>query len=353
MLIMKLLWQLLSNLFNRDMIDKQVVLKIWIEKKVGCGEDAPPLLIVKGNSCAVGVFDGMGGAGAKNCDSSSAGADHTQAYVSSRIVCSSVDTFLHNHLPTYDITAEDMKAVIIRKLREEKETFVPMSTSSLRSKLVREYPTTLAIVSLQECDKSYHVDSYWAGDSHCYLWTKDGFFQISKDDLEENNDPMENLHNDSPISNCICADRDFTIHHNHIVLKKEPVIILCATDGCFGYYQSPMHFEYVLKLCLQKAKNEQEWEQMIKDEILKVTGDDCSLSLIAIGYSSFVELKKSMKSSSVVGFPKIVEQEETMAWIEQELAREKEKYEQNLTTGWNSYKQKYMKYINNENNGNA
>lgn len=350
---MKLLWQLLSNLFSRDMIDKQVILKIWIEKKVGCGEDAPPLLIVEGNSCAVGVFDGMGGAGAKNCNSSSAGADRTQAYVSSRIVCSSVDTFLHNHLPTNDVTVEDMKAVIIRKLREEKETFAPKDTSSLRSKLVREYPTTLAVVSLQECDKSYQVDSYWAGDSHCYLWTKDGFFQISKDDLEENNDPMENLHNDSPISNCICADRDFTIHHNHIVLKKEPVIILCATDGCFGYYQSPMHFEYVLKYCLQKAKNEQEWEHMIKDEVLKVTGDDCSLSLIAKGFSSFIELKKSMKSSSVVGFPKIVEQEETMAWIEKELAIEKEKYEQNLAIGWNSYKQNYMKFINNENNGNA
>ena len=175
----------------------------------------------------------------------------------------------------------------------------------------------------------------------------------SKDDLEDNNDPLENLHNDSPISNCICADRDFTIHQNPIELKKEPVIILCATDGCFGYYQTPMHFEYVLKSCLQRAKNEKEWEQMIIDEVSKVTGDDCSLSLIAKGYSSFDELKKSMKLSSVVGFPQLVEQEQTIAWAEQELAKEKEKYEHNIITGWNSYKQNYMKFINNEDNGNA
>ena len=295
----------------------------------------------------------MGGAGATVCDSSSFGVGHTQAYISSRIVRFAMDTFLHNHLPTDDVAVEDMKAVIKRILREEKDTFSPKATSSLRSKLVREYPTTLAITTLQEYDSSYKVDSYWAGDSHCYLWTKDGFFQISQDDLEENNDPMENLHNDSPISNCICADRDFTIHHNPIELKKEPIIILCATDGCFGYYQTPMHFEYVLKSSLQKAKNENEWEQMIKDEVLKVTGDDCSLSLIAKGYSSFEELKKSMKSSPVVGFSGIVEQEQTIAWTEQELAKEKEKYEQNIVAGWNSYKQNYMKYINNEDNGNA
>lgn len=333
--------------------NKDILVSFMTEKKVGYGEDAPPLLIAKGKGCAVGVFDGMGGAGAKICESSSLGVGYTQAYVSSRIICSSMVIFLQNHLPTDDVTVEDMKAVIKRKLHEEKETFVPKVISSLRSKLVREYPTTLAIVTLQEHDNSYHVDSYWAGDSHCYLWTKDGFFQISRDDLEENNDPMENLHNDSPISNCICADRDFTVNHNSIELKKDPVIILCATDGCFGYYQTPMHFEYVLKSCLQEAKNDKEWERMIKDAVSKVTGDDCSLSLIAKGFPSFEELKKSMKQSPVIGFPQIVEQEQIIAWTEQELAKEKEIYEQSITAGWNTYKENYMKFINNEDNGNA
>lgn len=354
MLIMKQLWLLLLSLFRNNMKNNNIIeVHFMIEKKVEHGEDAPPLLIAKGNSYAVGVFDGMGGAGAKICDMSSVGAGYTQAYISSRIVCSSMDTFLHNHLPTDDVTVEAMKEVIKRKLHEEKETFEPKAISSLRSKLVREYPTTMAIVTLQEYDKLCKIDCFWAGDSHCYLWTKKGFFQISRDDLEDDNDPMENLHNDSPISNCICADRDFTIHHNSIELEKEPIIILCATDGCFGYYQTPMHFEYVLKSCLQEAKNEKEWEQKINDEVLKVTGDDCSLSLIARGYSSFDELKKSMRLSSVVGFPQLAEQEKTISWLEQELSKEKEKYEQDIIVRWNSYKQNYMKYINNEDNGNA
>lgn len=351
---MKQLWQLLLNLFNAGKVkDKEDIhITIWIEKKVELGEDAPPLLIQKGKACAVGVFDGMGGAGATSCNSS-IGDGHTQAYVSSRIVSSSMDTFLQNHLPTDDVAAEDMKAVIMRKLREEKEAFPPKVMSSLRSKLVRDYPTTLAIVTFQEHDKAYQVDSYWAGDSHCYLWTKGGFFQISKDDLEDNNDPMKNLHNDSPISNCICADREFFIHHKSIPLPKEPVIILCATDGCFGYYPTPMHFEYVLKSCLQEAKDKEEWKMKIMNKILKVTGDDCSLSLIAMGFSSFAELKKSMKDSAVERFSKLIKQEETITYFEKELANEKEKYEQNVASGWEVYKKDYMKYINDENNGNA
>ena len=341
------------NQFKTNIVEnKEISFCIWTEKKEGLGEDAPPLLIDKGNSCAVGTFDGMGGAGATICESSSLGVGHTQAYISSRIVCSSMDIFLQNHLPTDDVVLEDMKTVIKRKLQDEKDSFLPKSVSSLRSKLVREYPTTLAIVTLKESDTSFLIDSYWAGDSHCYLWTKDGFFQISRDDIEEKNDPMENLHNDSPMSNCICIDRDFTIHHNTIELEKGPVIILCATDGCFGYYKTPMHFEYVLKSCLQKAKDEEEWKQLIKEDVLKVTGDDCSLSLVAKGFSAFDDLKKTMKSIS----SKIIElmkQEKEVADAEQILAEEKREYEQKIVSGWNSYKRNYMKYLKDENNGNA
>ena len=332
------------------MIDDNIIkIDFWTEKIEGHGEDAPPLLINKGKACAVGVFDGMGGAGAATCDSS-LGDGFTKAYVASRLVAHSMDLFLNNHLPTDDVLVEDMEAVIKNKLHEEKEAFPPKVTSSLRSKLVRDYPTTLAIVTLQEYDKSFQIDSYWAGDSHCYLWTKDGFFQISKDDLEENNDPMENLHNDSPISNCVCADRDFVIHHKLIKLTKEPIVILCATDGCFGYYQTPMHFEYVLKSCLQKAKNEKQWELLVKEEVLKVTGDDCSFSLMACGFSSFNDLKKAMKSCIVTGFQELMELEQDIACAEQMLVEARERYEKSVADGWSNYKQGYMKYINDDGN---
>ncbi len=332
-------------------MSESIQMHLWTEKIAGHGEDAPPLLISTGKAYAVGVFDGMGGAGATTCDSSF-GDGYTQAYVSSRIVCSSMETFLLNHLPTDDVKVEDMKEVIKRKLLEEKEAFPPKVKSALRSKLVREYPTTLAIVVLQEYEKAYKVESYWAGDSHCFLWTKDGFSQISKDDLEEKNDPMENLHNDSPISNCVCIDRDFNINSITFEIPQEPTIILCATDGCFGYYQSPMHFEFILSSTIQKAKEEKDWEQLLREKILKVTGDDCSLSLIAIGFSSFEDLKKLMNSVPI-DVLELMKQEQEVATAERILSEEKEKYEKKMASGWNSYKHNYMKYINDENNVNA
>lgn len=345
---MKQLWQQLLNLFKTYKVrDKEISLCFMTEKKVGHGEDAPPILIIKDNYLVVGVFDGMGGAGAVTCNSSF-GDEHTQAYVSSRIVSDAMQFFFQNHLLKDDFTEEDMIAVLKSKLLEEKEKYPPVVKSSLRSKLVRQYPTTLAITTLHEYDTYLEVDSYWAGDSHCYLWTNSGFYQISKDDLEEINDPMENLHNDSPISNCVCTDRDFVIHHLPIQLNKEPVVILCATDGCFGYYHTPMHFEHMLKSCLGQSRDAEEWKEKIQNELLKVTADDCSLSLIAYGFSSFDNLKHTIKVNCDNEFTKLVKLEQDVDCAKHMFIEAKERYEKGVADGWRNYKQSYMKYINEE-----
>ncbi len=331
--------------------DKYIAIKFVTEKKEGHGEDAPPLLMIKGKFCAVSVFDGMGGAGAATCESIF-GKDYTKAYVASRIAASSIEDYLANHLSTDDITKEDLKAVIIQKLKEEQVKFPPQTKSMLRSKLVREYPTTMALVTLTENEDSFRVDSYWAGDSHCYLWTRNGLFQISKDDLEEDNDPMENLRNDAAISNCICADRDFLINHKEIILSKEPVAILSATDGCFGYFPTPMHFEDMLKRCLKKAKDEDDWKNRVIKCIQEVTGDDTSLSLIGVGFKSFGKFKNIMASQSVSCAGRIRDIETNIASQKEKLIKTQNEYEQVIKCGWESYKQSYMKYFN-DNNGNA
>ena len=331
--------------------DKSVSVKVWTEKVEGHGEDAPPLLIMKGDACAVGVFDGMGGSGAALCESDY-GKDYTKAYVASRIVASSVDVFLNNHLPTADISVEDLKVVVKRRLDEEQEKYPPQTKSLLRSKLVRDYPTTLAIVTLQKQENTLQIDSYWSGDSRCYLWTKDGFFQISKDDLEEDNDPMVNLRNDAAISNCICGDRNFEINHKQIDVKKDPVIIMCATDGCFGYFPTPMHFEYILKSSLQEAKDQMDWQKRIEKRIQAVTGDDASLALIGIGFETFKQVK-SMANKQIQGFDKIKKHESQIKKLKTELEREKDIYILSIESGWMRYKKQYMMHINDENNGDA
>ena len=234
-----------------------IKIQFMTEKKEGHGEDAPPLLITKDDAVAVGVFDGMGGAGAAICDSEF-GEERTKAYVASRIVEKEIESFLEECLGKEHISVDLLKEKLAKRLAQEQETFPPKTKSMLRSKLVRDYPTTMAMITLHTAETGWKIDSFWAGDSHCYLWTKKGFFQISKDDLEEDNDPMENLRNDAAISNCICADRDFLINHKLLVIPKDPIAILCATDGCFGYFPTPMHFEAMLKKSLKKAENEED-----------------------------------------------------------------------------------------------
>ena len=299
-------------------------LKFMIEKREGHGEDSNPLFLVKDKFCAVGVFDGMGGSGATTCQSDF-GNDHTKAYVASRIIEEAISNYLSN-TDLYSINAEGIWNTAKSRLEQEKSNF-PMKVSGLRSKLVRDYPTTLAIVTCElKEDGMSTINSYWAGDSRNYLWNSEGFFQISKDDLDIENDPLENLRNDGALSNCICADRAFQINNNSVNVTG-PFIIISATDGCFGYFLTPMHFHEVLLTGLKMSADISEWENYLKEEMCKVTGDDISLSLCAIGYEDFNALKEAFADDSIVGFDEISNLQTEIAALDVEIREKKAQLE--------------------------
>lgn len=189
------------------MVDK-IQIQFMVEKSIGKGEDSTPILFSTETSAITGVFDGMGGSGASVC-MSDFGEGHTKAYVSSRIIREAIYNYLNDQ---QDVNPDIIKKICRERLEIEKENY-PSTKSMLRSKLVRDYPTTLTLASARESDNEILIDSYWAGDSRNYLWMQEGFYQISKDDLIDDNDPLENLSNDSALSNCVCADQDFLINH--------------------------------------------------------------------------------------------------------------------------------------------
>lgn len=309
------------------------------EKREGHGEDSNPLSIVKDDIFAVGVFDGMGGSGAAKCKSDY-GDEHTQAYVASRIISETIISYI-DRTAAKDINAEGIKKNAKSRLEQEKSTY-QLKSSSLRSKLVREYPTTLAVTTaLKKENEDYAIKSYWAGDSRNYLWTSDGFYQISKDDLETELDPFENLRNDAALSNCICADRDFVINETEIPNIKGKFIIISATDGCFNYFVTPMHFQDVLLTGLKKTENENEWKNYCIDEFDAVTGDDVSMSLIAVGFENFKDLKSTLGNSNVKSVDKIKD-------VQNEVQQRKVLLEKIIHEEWNNYKTSFLKYINKE-----
>ena len=102
-----------------------------------------------------------------------------------------------------------------------------------------------------------------------------------------------------------------------------------------------------------KSKNENEWQEIMKLSIQKVTGDDTSLSLIGVGFDSFEMFKKMMLRKSVSSIKKINGLEREMKDLRTKLEQKSNEYEIAIKVGWDSYKQNYMKYLNDDDNGNA
>lgn len=335
-------------------MDRELFISDMKEKKVGLGEDSNPIFYAddKDNVIFIGVFDGMGGAGSTECVSafSENGVHKTMAYVGSRIVRNAIDMAIRENpaLVTSSDLATELKNIINRRYASEKEKYQSKTKAGIRSRLIKEYPTTLAITRITRTASEYLIDSLWAGDSRNYIWSKDGVFQISTDDLKGNLDPMQNLHEDAPMSNCIQADSEFKINHNHIEIPvNEKFVVVSATDGCFGYYPSPMDFELALYDALKSAKGIKEFESSLTNRFLKITGDDFSYAVAPIGFSSYKEIKSYFKSSNKIVKEYYEKQRNLKSKIkktEKKLNRLKSNLENSRILSWQKYKRNYLKY---------
>jgi serine/threonine protein phosphatase PrpC len=251
------------------------------------GEDSDPILREGPDLGLAGVFDGMGGAGGTVYETDD--GPRSGAYLASRIARDVVEEHLlgalapERPLPGEATAAELHDAVEAALQARLAELNAP--TSRLRSRLLRALPTTMALGALQRSERDggdwvCHV--LWAGDSRVYIGTADGLHQVSVDDLRDPGDAMANLQRDSVISNAISADTEFHINHRQVPVTA-PFFLLCATDGCFGYLRSPMHFEEVVLRTLASASTEDGWSEALQAEISAVTGDDAAMAVIAVG----------------------------------------------------------------------
>jgi serine/threonine protein phosphatase PrpC len=317
------------------------------------GEDAPPInLEVSLKNRVISVFDGLGGAGSSQYEEN--GEKKTGAYISSRVVGKVVlDYFdsLKNQNITYEVNNEfidNLKSQIITALKD-KLKLQKYEVSKLKSSLIRTFPTTIALINCDFEDNKIKLDVIWAGDSRAYVLTpQKGLIQLSKDDLKSDNDPFENLKNDSPLSNMICLENDFNLNLKSYSFDS-PLLAIVATDGCFGYYSTPMHFEYYLLKSLMDSNNEEDYKSKLEQEFSKVTGDDFSLSLTCIIKTNFSEIKENFKNryqEIYLNYMKdILDLEKSIEVIDSEIKERENKIttlnqkknEMNLEL-WNNYK---------------
>lgn len=222
-----------------------------LEKRSGRGEDADPIAVGRAGEWWLAAFDGVGGAGAQTYDVE--GGPRTGAYLASRIAALAVRGWIED-----DHGADREVAGLGRELGRalgDAAAALPASSSNLHSRMLRPLPTTAAVqqVSAHAERGGFGCRVVWAGDSRIFALRPDrGLVQLSRDHLRGDLDPFENLTADSPLSNYLSADGDFRLAEAGFRVDTA-FIGIAASDGCFGYVESPIVFEHLLLDSLQHA----------------------------------------------------------------------------------------------------
>lgn len=311
---------------------------IWTEKIAEKGEDAPPTLLIdeENGTGILGVYDGMGGAGAMPYTIGN--RTFSGAYLASRLAMQVTEQTFVQYNPDLESFTDKLETYL-RTAFALKIAQLDQQRSKIKSKLIKRLPTTLAGVVFrievgeQMSENIYHTESFWAGDSRVYVLTQKGLFQLSQDHLTENLDAWQNLQQDAPIANSINADTDFYLHRQKNTFT-EPIVLITATDGTFGYLSTPIHFEYYLLATLHHPLvcNTDDWRNILEIALEMNTGDDMSMSLLTLGYAEDLQNLKIATIDRLIHLQK--QYVHTL-----DVASKDEK-----TTLWNAYKTQYYQY---------
>jgi serine/threonine protein phosphatase PrpC len=266
-------------------------------KVAGQGEDSDPILRDGRELGLVAVFDGMGGAGGTVYETPD--GPRSGAYLASRLARDVVEQRMVALLdPKWNLdgpaAAADLKRAVQSAL-QARLVDLKAPTSGLRSRLLRALPTTMALAALQRREPGgdrWACHLLWAGDSRVYVFQPGpGAQQLTVDDIRDRGDAMANLREDSVVSNAMSADTEFVVHHRKVELTA-PFLVLAATDGCFGYLPSPMHFEHLVLAALRDAPNTDSWSAAVRAAVSAVTGDDAAMAVLGVGadHDTFQEL---------------------------------------------------------------
>jgi serine/threonine protein phosphatase PrpC len=322
----------------------------------GQGEDSDPIVRDGRELGLVAVFDGMGGAGGTVYDTPD--GPHSGAYLASRVARDVVEQRMLDLLdPKWNLdgpaAAEDLcqsvREALVSRLAELKAP-----PSGLRSKLLRALPTTMALVALQRLEfggSAWAAHVMWAGDSRAYVFEPTGgAHQLTIDDLRDRGDAMANLREDSVVSNAMSADADFVVHHRKVELTA-PFLVVAATDGCFGYVRSPMHFEQLMLSTLAGSPSTGDWSEALQERITAVTGDDAAMALLGVGADHdgfrelFAERSEELDEQWVAPFDEL---DRDVERAERELQDARRRQLEGATELWTAYKPGYERYLGSE-----
>ncbi len=191
----------------------------------------------------------------------------------------------------------------------------------------------------------------WSGDSRVYVFEPTtGAHQLTVDDLRDQGDALLNLRQDSVVSNAMAADVDFVVHHHQVSLTA-PFLAVAATDGCFGYVRTPIHFEHLVLAALRDSSSTESWSALLQERVSAITGDDAALAVLGVGADHdefrqlFADRTADLEQRCVVPLDEL----ETEALRAERAAAEARRRHVALQTSlWAAYKPEYESYLGEE-----
>jgi len=324
-----------------------------LAKVAGQGEDSDPIVRDGRELGLVAVFDGMGGAGGTVYETPD--GPRTGAYIGSRVARDVVEKRMLALLdPEWNLDGPAASRDLQRSVKSalaERLSELDAPKSGLRSRLLRALPTTMALMALQRREPrrgrwAGHV--FWSGDSRVYVFDPaSGAHQLTRDDLRDHGDALVNLRQDSVVSNAMAADVDFVVHHHQVQLTA-PFLAVAATDGCFGYVRTPIHFEHLVLAALRDSTDTDSWSALLQQRISSVTGDDAALAVLGVGAdheefrSLFADRTADLEQRCVVPLDEL---EAEAIRAEQVAAEARHRYAALQTSLWAAYKPQYERYL--------
>ena len=320
------------------------------------GEDSDPIVRDGRELGLVAVFDGMGGAGGTVYETPD--GPRTGAYLASRVARDVVEERMLALLdPEWNLdgpaAARDLRRSVKGALADTLRG-LNAPASGLRSRLLRALPTTMALMALQRREPrkgrwAGHV--FWSGDSRVYVFDPaTGAHQLTRDDLRDRGDALVNLRQDSVVSNAMSADTDFVVHHHQVELTA-PFLAVAATDGCFGYVRTPIHFEHLVLASLRDSHEAGSWSRLLQQRIAAITGDDAAMAVLGVGadHGEFRQLfatRTAEIEQRCVG--PLDELEAEVGRAEQAVAEARRRHAAVQTSLWTAYKPEYERYLGRE-----
>ena len=265
--------------------EPDLTLRFCTEKRAGRGEDGEPVLAVGprakgGCSFFMAVMDGMGGAGAGIISTDD--GDQSEARLAAKAISGRFQKAVKEHSPHGSgWVGRTIDMIVVGTLKTLLQKYPDAPSGKLRGKIMRRFPSTVAATWMDDFDDLLHVA--WAGDSRAYCLTPaEGLRQLTRDHARDGaDDPFDGLRVDSPMSNLCCAGQPTALETRTYPIPAAPALIFCATDGCFGYLPSPMHFEALLLDTMDKASDMAGWRDALSAEIDAIAGDDASMAMLA------------------------------------------------------------------------